>query len=46
MYKIKFSDIDTIDFMGRVVQGHTRHYQSDFDIDKEMLRGAAGKGTL
>lgn len=43
MYKIKFSDIDTIDFMGRVVQGHTRHYQSDFDIDKKILLEAAGQ---
>ena len=43
MYKIRFSDIDMIRFMGRVVQIHTRHYQSDFDIDKEMLWGAAGQ---
>ena len=43
MYKIKFSDIDTIDFMVRVVQGHTRHYQSDFDIDKKILLEAAGQ---
>ncbi len=43
MYKIRFSDIDTIRFMGRVVKIHTRHYQSDFDMDKEMLWGAAGQ---
>lgn len=42
MYRMKFSDIDMIHFMGRVVQKHTRHYQSDFEIDKKMLREAAG----
>ena len=43
MYKMKFSDIDMIHFMGRVVQEHTRHYQSDFEIDKKMLRESAGR---
>ena len=43
MYKMKFSDIDMIPFMGRVVQKHTRHYQSDFEIDKKMLRESAGR---
>ena len=43
MYEIRFSDIDMIRFMGRVVQIHTRHYQSDFDIDKKILLEAAGQ---
>lgn len=42
MYRMKFSDIDMKHFMGRVVQEHTRHYQSDFEIDKKMLWEAAG----
>ena len=39
---IKFCDIYVIDLIGRVVQGHTEHYQSDFEIDKEILWEAAG----
>lgn len=35
---MKFSHIDLLSFMGQVVQKHTKHYQSDFEIDKEMLR--------
>lgn len=37
MYEMRFSDIDVIRFMGRIVQKHTRHHQSDFEIDKETL---------
>ena len=40
--KVKFSNVDILVFMGDVVQKHTKHYQSDFEIDKEMLHRAAG----
>lgn len=39
----KFRNIDVIKFMERIVQKHVQHYQSDFDIDKEVLRAVAGK---
>lgn len=35
--RTKFSNLDILAFMGDVVQKHTKHYQSDFPIDKEML---------
>lgn len=38
---IKFTNINLLDAMGRVVEKHTRHYQSDFAIDTETLREAA-----
>lgn len=34
---MKFSHVDLLAFMGYVVQKHTKHYQFDFEIDKEML---------
>ena len=39
----KFSNVDILDFMKKVVEKHTRYYQSDFEIDKETLRRAAVK---
>ena len=38
---IKFTNINLLDAMGRVVEKHTKHYQSDFAIDMETLREAA-----
>lgn len=40
---VKFSGVDVLAFMGDVVQKHTQHYQSDFEIDKEMLCRAADR---
>ena len=40
-YNIKFSNINLLDVMGRVVEKHTKHYQSDFAIDTDTLREAA-----
>lgn len=40
--QIRFKGIDIIGFMGRVVQRHMRHYQSDFQIDEAALRRVAG----
>lgn len=40
--QICFRGIDIIGFMGRVVQRHMRHYQSDFQIDEAALRRVAG----
>ena len=39
----KFSNMDVIKFMEKIVLKHVQHYQSDFDIDKEILRDAADK---
>ena len=39
--KTKFSNVDILDFMKKVVEKHTRYYQSDFEIDKEILWRAA-----
>lgn len=39
----KFTNVDILQFMGEVVKKHTTHYQSDFEIDKEMLIKAAYK---
>ena len=41
--KGKFSNVDILAFMGNVMQKHTKHYQSDFEIDKEILHRAAEK---
>ncbi len=38
---VKFSGVDVLAFMGEVVQKHTQFYQSDFEIDKEILHRAA-----
>lgn len=40
-YNIKFSTVNLLDVMGRVVEKHTQHYQSDFAIDTDTLRKAA-----
>ena len=41
--RTKFSNVDILSFMGNVVQRHTQFYQSDFEIDKEMLTEAADR---
>lgn len=41
--KTKFSNVDVLSFMGNVVQKHTKHYQSDFEIDREILTEAADR---
>jgi len=38
---VKFSNVDILSFMDDVVQKHTKQYQSDFEIDKEILYRAA-----
>ena len=40
---VKFSNVDVLSFMSEVVQKHTKYYQSDFEIDKEILLEAAEK---
>lgn len=40
---VKFSNVDILSFMGNVVEKHTRYYQSDFQIDREILHRAAEK---
>lgn len=39
----KFSNLDVIKFTERLVQKYVKHYQSDFDINKEILRDAVDK---
>ncbi len=41
--KTKFSNVDILEFMGKVVEKHTKFYQSDFEIDKEILSEAADR---
>ena len=41
--KIKFSNVDILEFMERVVEKHTKFYKSDFQIDKETLRRVADR---
>lgn len=43
MAKTRFSNVDILSFMAQVVEKHTKHYQSDLEIDKDILKGAAGK---
>ena len=40
--QICFKGIDILGFMGRVVQRHMRHYQSDFQVDEMTLQRVAG----
>lgn len=39
----KFRNVDILEMMGRIVDVHTAHYKLDYEIDKEMLKAAAGK---
>lgn len=41
--RTKFSNVDILAFMGKVVEKHIKHYQSDFEIDKEILTEAADR---
>lgn len=41
--RTKFSNLDILDFMGKVVEKHTRYYQSDFQIDQEILLESADR---
>ncbi|MCM1224700.1 MAG: hypothetical protein NC548_60655 [Lachnospiraceae bacterium] len=38
--KVKFSNVDVLEFMGQVVEKHTRHYREDFEYDKAILHRA------
>ena len=39
-YNIKFSNVNLLDVMGRVVEDFTLFYKSDFDVDINTLRNA------
>lgn len=42
----KFSNVDILDFMKKVVEKHTRYYQSDFEIDKgDFTESGSQAGT-
>ena len=41
--RVKFSNVDILEFMERVVEKHTQFYKSDFQIDKETLRRVADR---
>lgn len=38
---MKFTGLDILDVMGRIAALHMQHYQSDFDLDKELICEAA-----
>ena len=40
---VKFECVDVIDMMGCIVEAHTEHYKSDFNIDKKILWSASTK---
>ncbi len=40
-YNIRFANVNLLDVMGSVVEAHTKHYQSDFALDTDVLRKAA-----
>lgn len=40
---LKFMGVDVLDMMGRVLEAHTEHYRSDFDIDRKILWSASAK---
>lgn len=37
MAAVKFEGVDVLDFLGKVVELHTRHYKEDFDLDRELI---------
>ena len=41
--RTKFSNVDILEFMERVVEKHTQFYKSDFQIDKETLQRVADR---
>ncbi len=41
--RTKHMGIDVLSVMKGIVDSHVKHYQNDFDIDTESLRGAALK---
>lgn len=40
----RFEGVDILDFLGRIVELHTQHYQEDFDMDKELIPKLALSG--
>ncbi len=38
----KFENCDLFSIMGKIVDNHTQHYKSDFEMDKETMMKAAG----
>lgn len=37
MAAVKFEGVDILDALGQIVEIHTQHYKSDFDLDKELI---------
>lgn len=37
MAAVKFEGVDVLDFLGQIVELHTRHYREDFDLDRELI---------
>lgn len=40
---LKLMGVDILDAMGRVLEAHTEHYRSDFDIDRKILWSASAR---
>lgn len=41
IYPHKHMDVDVVAFLKEQMEGNTKHYQGDFDIDKEQIQKAA-----
>lgn len=39
----KFWKVDILEVLGRIVEAHTAHFKSDFELDRKILKAAAGK---
>lgn len=37
MAAVRFEGVDILDALGQIVEIHTQHYKSDFDLDKELI---------
>ena len=43
---MRFENVDVIKVMEKIVERHTLHYKSDFELDRETIARAAGKEHL
>jgi len=45
MAAVKFEGVDILDALGQIMELHTQHYKSDFDMDKELIQKLALSAT-
>lgn len=41
MAAVKFEGVDILDALGQIVDLHTQHYKTDFDLDKDLIQKLA-----